>query len=216
MAILWSHADFRVSAMTVGGTAFGIVQPYAGDPDLGDARLPPELRSPRYLELRNVALRDTLATGTLVVSSGLGSTFPRGIPVGTVLRELETPEKWARTYLLRPAVPASEIHSVMVLRPDRVKAGVAEVWATAARADSAARGIVAVADSVVRDSVAAVRRREVVADSLRVAQAAAAAVAAATDSLRRAAGSQTTPAVPPTRRDSVAGRPTDSRPRVPR
>lgn len=162
MAILWSHPDFRVSAMAVDGKAFGIVQPHLGG-----------LGANEYLELRNVALRDTLPAGTLIVSSGLGSTFPRGIPVGTVVRQIETPEKWARTYLLRPAVPAAEVHSVMVLRPERVKAGVGEAWASAAKADSAARGIVAVADSIVRDSLAVVARRQFVADSLRAAQAAA-------------------------------------------
>jgi rod shape-determining protein MreC len=129
MAILWSHPDFRVSAMTVNRTALGIVQPHVG-----------ENGTDEFLELRNVALRDTLAANTLVVSSGLGSTFPRGIPVGTVVRELETPEKWARTYLLRPAVAAAEVHSVMVLRPDRVAAAVSEVWATQAAAEAAARG----------------------------------------------------------------------------
>ena len=147
MAILWSHPDFRVSAMTVNRTALGIVQPHAGG-----------FGANEFLELRNVALRDTLAPNTLIVSSGLGSTFPRGIPVGTVVRELETPEKWARTYLLRPSVPAAEVQSVMVLRPDRAAAGIAEVWASAAAADAAARRIVVVADSVVSDSAETSRR----------------------------------------------------------
>jgi rod shape-determining protein MreC len=192
-AILWSHADFRVSAMTIERTALGIVQPHIGG--LGD----------EYLELRNVALRDTLAPGTLLVSSGLGSAFPRGIPVGTVVRELETPEKWARSYLLRPAVPAADVQSVMVLRPERVAAGVSDVWASAAAADAAARRIVVASDSAVRDSAQAAQRAQFVADSVRIARAAAAAASsAARDSAAAAAGAAagtppaTTPAVPAT------------------
>jgi rod shape-determining protein MreC len=176
MAILWSHPDFRVSAMTVNRTALGIVQPHVG-----------ENGTDEFLELRNVALRDTLAANTLIVSSGLGSTFPRGIPVGTVVREIETPEKWARTYLLRPAVAAAEVHSVMVLRPDRVAAGVSEVWATQAAAEAAARGIVVASDSAVRDSAETVRRTRYLADSTRIAQAAAAAAAAALAATRDSA-----------------------------
>lgn len=202
-AILWSHADFRVSAMTVERTALGIVQPHIGD--LGDD----------YLELRNVALRDTLAPGTLLVSSGLGSTFPRGIPVGTVVRELETPEKWARSYLLRPAVPAADVQSVMVLRPDRVAAGVSEVWASAAAADAAARRVVVASDSAVRDSAQAAQRAQSAADSTRIARAAAAAAAAATrDSAAAAAGTApATPAATSARAEPV--RPPARRPAAP-
>ena len=39
----------------------------------------------RYLlEMRGVPMRSTIAAGTLIVTSGLGGTFPRGIPVGVV------------------------------------------------------------------------------------------------------------------------------------
>lgn len=205
-AILWSHADFRVSAMTIERTALGIVQPHIGG--LGDD----------YLELRNVALRDTLAPGTLLVSSGLGSTFPRGIPVGTVVRELETPEKWARSYLLRPAVPAADVQSVMVLRPDRVAAGVSEVWASAAAADAAARRVVVASDSAVRDSAQLAQRTQFIADSTRIARAAASAAAAATrDSAATAAagGPAATPtatATPARPAPSVPPRATPARP----
>jgi rod shape-determining protein MreC len=209
-AILWSHADFRVSAMTIERTALGIVQPHIGD--LGDD----------YLELRNVALRDTLAPGTLLVSSGLGSTFPRGIPVGTVVRELETPEKWARSYLLRPAVPAADVQSVMVLRPDRAAAGVSEVWASAAAADAAARRVVVASDSAVRDSAQLAQRTQFIADSTRIARAAASAAAAATrDSAAAASGAAATPTAtsarpaPTTPTRPAPARPAPATPTVP-
>ncbi len=87
-------------------------------------------------------MRSSIAKGTLIVTSGLGGTFPRGIPVGVVISEVKTPELWARTYLLRPAVSPADLSSVMVLLPDRLKAGVEPVWKDA-RGDS-----VPVADSL--------------------------------------------------------------------
>jgi rod shape-determining protein MreC len=90
IAIVWPHTDFRVSAQSADGSAFGIVGPHLGDePD-------------RYLlEMRGVPLRTSLTPGTLIVSSGLGGVYPRGIPIGVVQRELRTSEVWANTYLLR-------------------------------------------------------------------------------------------------------------------
>lgn len=139
IAILYAHPDFRVSATTVDGSAFGIVA----------ARLAsgPE----RYLlELRGVPLRSRLAPGTLVVSSGLGGVYPRGIPVGTVLRELRTSEVWARTYLLRPSVLPSQLTTVMILLPPRSQAGVDGVWATGTADEGFRRAMARAGDSLAR------------------------------------------------------------------
>lgn len=137
--IMWSHPDFRVSAMSVDQEAFGIVQPHLA---AGAERL--------LLELRGVPFRAKLDTGTLIVSSGLGATYPRGIPVGTVIGELTTPEKWARTYLVRPTVLPEQIGPVVVLLPGRGVRGVNGVWTSAAAADSAARAVASAGDSIVR------------------------------------------------------------------
>jgi hypothetical protein len=107
-------------------------------------------------------VRSTLKPGTLIVSSGLGGTFPRGIPVGTVIAEMKTSELWARTYLLRPAVAPADVSDVMVLLPARTTAGVQSVWKTGLHADSAVKSIVAAGDSLARlaakrDSAAAPR-----------------------------------------------------------
>ncbi|HSU94433.1 MAG TPA: rod shape-determining protein MreC [Gemmatimonadaceae bacterium] len=151
IAIVWAHPDFRVSAMAVDGGAFGIVGAHlGGEPE-------------RYLlEMRGVPMRSTLKPGTLIVSSGLGGTFPRGIPVGTVMAEMKTSELWARTYLLRPAVAPADVSDVMVLLPARTTAGVQTVWKTGLHADSAVKSIVAAGDSLARlaakrDSAAAPR-----------------------------------------------------------
>ena len=68
-AITWAHPDFRVSAMSIDQSAFGIVQPHLG---AGAERW--------LLEMRGVPFRAKLDSGTLIVSSGLGATYPRGIP----------------------------------------------------------------------------------------------------------------------------------------
>jgi rod shape-determining protein MreC len=151
IAIAWAHPDFRVSAMAVDSGAFGIVGAHLGSE--------PE----RYLlEMRGVTMRSNLKPGTLIVSSGLGGTFPRGIPVGTVIAEVKTSELWARTYLLRPAVSPADVSDVMVLLPARTTAGVQTVWKTGLHTDSAVKSIVAAGDSLTRlaarrDSAAAPR-----------------------------------------------------------
>ncbi|HET7586165.1 MAG TPA: rod shape-determining protein MreC [Gemmatimonadaceae bacterium] len=143
IGIMFAHPDFRASAMSEDGSAFGIVAAHQGsDPE-------------RFLlELRGVPVRNSLAPGTLIVTSGLGGVYPRGIPLGTVLGELKTAEVWERTYLLRPTVTPVDLSSVMVLLPRRVTAGVAPVWATGRGVDSAVRSIVHAGDSLARAAVA--------------------------------------------------------------
>jgi rod shape-determining protein MreC len=117
LAILWPHPDFRVSAMTADGNTYGIVKPHMGS------------GMERYLlELSGVQLAANLPAGTPIISSGLGGTFPRGIPVGTVMRELKTSESWSRTFLLNPVVHPSDFSAVLILEPKRVAAGVQSVW----------------------------------------------------------------------------------------
>lgn len=157
LAILWTHPDFRASAMAADGTAFGIVRPHLGEE--------PE-RS--LLELRGVAFRDALKPGTQILTSGLGGVFPRGIPIGVVMGEVETSEAWSRTYLLRPAVYPPDVTNVMILSPQRVSEGpMDEVWASLARADSAARGVAASGDSLARLAALAEAQRQRRLDSLR-------------------------------------------------
>ena len=149
-AITWANPEFAVSAMSVDEKAFGIVKPHLGS---GVERL--------LLELRGVKFAAKLDSGALIVSSGLGATYPRGIPVGRVLGEISTPEKWARTYLLMPSVLPAAIGPVLVLRADRVARGVNQIWTNVASSDSAARAIAAAGDSLARkaamDEIAARR-----------------------------------------------------------
>lgn len=138
IAITWAHPDFGVSAMSVDGSAFGIVKPHLG---AGAQRW--------LLELRGVPFRSALEVGALVVSSGLGQGYPRGIPIGTVISEVQTTEKWVRTYILKPAVLPNTPGPVLLMIPSRSPKDVNGVWTNLASADSAARSIVLAGDSMV-------------------------------------------------------------------
>ena len=149
-ALLWTHPDFGVSAMSADGKVFGIIKPHlAADVE-------------RFLlELRGVAFRDSLAAGTEVRSSGLGSVFPRGIPIGTVVGDITSPGSYSRTYLVRPAVMPADVTVVMVLLPG--SGNVESAWKLPA-ADSLRRAVGAAGDSIAR---AAARRDTVPRDTTR-------------------------------------------------
>jgi len=138
-AMIWTHPDFRVSAMSEDGNAFGIVQAHL-----------PSATTGYLMELRGIPFRSELKPGALVVSSGLGGVWPRGIPIGSVLQEVKTAEGWARTYLLKPVVSPADVGAVMILRNNRVNKGFENVWASVAAAEAAANRIVVAGDSAAR------------------------------------------------------------------
>jgi rod shape-determining protein MreC len=173
--MLWTHPDFRVSAMSPDGTAFGIAQAHLTGATGG-----------YLIELRGVPFRATLKPGALIVSSGWGGVWPRGIPVGTVLEEIKTTEGWARTYLLRPAVNPSDVYSVMILRRERLAKGLEGVWQSVAQADAAAQRVVVAGDSAARSAaLAEAAARRAVIDSM--ARANGAPPLGAADSVRAVA-----------------------------
>lgn len=178
VAMSWAHPEFRVSAFTVGGNAFGVVAP-STQGRYGEGAL----------EFRGVPYRDSVPLGTLVLSSGLGGVFPKGVPVGTVIGTVREEAGWERVYRLRPAAnPGSATH-VLVLVGSR-----AGDLAGAFPSDSQV-------EAMRLDSIARVRR----ADS--VVQAARAARAARRDSLARSSPIQ---GGTPTRSPTQSGVPTGS------
>ena len=105
VAVLWTHPDFRVSAMTPDGSVFGLVRPRGGDPDT------------MTMLLAGVPYRDTIPAGTPLLTSGFGGVYPRGIPIGTVVSMLEEQAGLARSYVVRAAAhPGSTNHVIVLIR----------------------------------------------------------------------------------------------------
>ncbi len=105
VAMTWSHPDFRVSAVTTDGSVLGIVAPSANT-DASEA----------FLEFRGVAYRDTVATGTLVMTSGLGGIYPKGVPIGRVAGIRREELGWERVYRLAPMANPGHVAHLLVLR----------------------------------------------------------------------------------------------------
>ena len=104
VVMTWAHPEFRVSAYTVGGNASGVVAPSLSS-----------LGGEGALEFRGVPYRDSVPAGTLVLSSGLGGVYPKGIPVGTVTGVVREQAGWERVYRLLPAASPGAVAHVLVL-----------------------------------------------------------------------------------------------------
>ncbi len=167
IVMTWAHPEFRVSAFTVTGNAAGVVAPSA--------------EGEGALEFRGVPYRDSVPVGTLVLSSGLGGVYPKGIPVGTVTGVAREQEGWERVYRVLPAAnPGSATHVLVLVTPngDLARAFPSDSALAAQRADSLLR--LRVADSVAQagrdararkaDSLAAARRDTTRTRPVRVAR----------------------------------------------
>jgi rod shape-determining protein MreC len=109
VAVVWSHPEFRASAMTLDGSVFGIIAPRE-----------PAGPGTQLLELRGVPYRRVVEIGTWIYTSGRGiggGVYPRGIPIGRVIAAADEEEGWARTYLIHPAVHPASVTHVIVLLP---------------------------------------------------------------------------------------------------
>lgn len=106
-AIDWTHSDFRASAMTADGDAYGIVESRRG-----------RYREEDQLALVGAPFHVDVAPGTRVVTSGRGGVYPRGILLGIVLGIEEADTGWRKSYLLRPAVRPEAVTHVLVGVPN--------------------------------------------------------------------------------------------------
>src|SRR4029079_7173170 len=126
------------------------------------------------LEFRSTSYRDTLATGTAILSSGLGGVYPKGIPLGTVLGIAREQAGWERVYRLRPAANPSAVTHVLVLRAPHAATVAAALprdsMLAALRADSARR--LRLADSLLRIRIADSVLHSIGRDTLRPTPAA--------------------------------------------
>ena len=102
-AIDWTHTDFRASAMTADGSAYGIVESRRG-----------RYREEDQLALVGAPFHVDVSPGTRVVTSGRGGVYPRGILLGTVIGIEEADTGWRKSYLVRPAVRPEAVTHVLV------------------------------------------------------------------------------------------------------
>lgn len=119
VAIDWTHDRFAVAVMTADGETYGIAKPVDGP------------HGERVLALTPVAFHTVPDTGSMVVTSGDGALFPRGIPVGKVIGQGKEPGGWQRTYFIRPLVNPAQMGHVLVLGDPvqgRSDADLASAW----------------------------------------------------------------------------------------
>ena len=129
----WTHPEFRASAMLADGSVYGLVE-----------NRPGRFREEDRLLLNGIPFNEDVPEGALVVTSGLGGVFPRGIPVGRIQALDDVEGSWRKSYWLTPLVRPGAATHVLVLRED-ADGDVTDVWA----ADS-----VAAADAPAGDSSA--------------------------------------------------------------
>jgi rod shape-determining protein MreC len=124
-AVDWTHPEFRVSAMTDDGAAYGLIEPRRG-PN----------REDDLLALTGTAFQVDVRPGRRVVSSGRGRLIPRGMLIGIIIGIEEADTGWRKSYLVRPAVrPEAATHVLVGTREGF--ADLSDAWQVSAPPDPA-------------------------------------------------------------------------------
>lgn len=101
----WTHPAFRAGAMTADGATYGVVESRPG-----------RFREEDRLAFNGTAFHTRLEGGTVVVTSGLGGIFPRGVPIGLVSGLAEAEGGWRKSYWLRAlAEPGVATHVLVAI-----------------------------------------------------------------------------------------------------
>lgn len=112
----WTHPEFRVGAMLADGSAYGLVQNEPGT-----------LLGQDQLIMNGIPFNEEVQAGALVVTSGQGGVYPRGIPVGTIRELAGTEGSWRSSYYLDALVqPGAATHVLVLTGP--ADADVTDVW----------------------------------------------------------------------------------------
>ena len=117
LAIDWSHPEFRASAMTADGRAYGIVEARRG-----------QYREEDLMALTGAPFHTDIQPGTPIVTSGRGTVYPRGIPLGVILGIEEADTGWRKSYLIRPAAQPQAVTHVLVGLNTGAGEDVAKLW----------------------------------------------------------------------------------------
>lgn len=125
-AIDWTNEEFQVSAMTADGDAYGIVEARRG-----------RFREEDLLVLNGAPFHSDIRPGRLIVTSGRGDLYPRGIPIGTVVSIDEADTGWRKSYVVRPAVRPEEVIHVLVGLTPSPGADLTALWNMAPAPDTA-------------------------------------------------------------------------------
>jgi rod shape-determining protein MreC len=99
----WTHPDFRASGMTVDGLTFGWIEAHRG-----------EFREEDRLLFSGTPFSTEIEPGALVVTSGLGGVFPRGVPVGRITTLAEAEGGWQKSYWVEPFVEVGSLTHALV------------------------------------------------------------------------------------------------------
>ena len=126
-AIDWSHPDFRASAMSADGRVYGIVEARRG-----------KYREEDLLALTGAPFHTDLQPGTPIVTSGRGTVYPRGIPLGVILGIEEADTGWRKSYLIRPAALPQAVTHVLVGLSAGAGSDLARLWNNTVAAPQAA------------------------------------------------------------------------------
>lgn len=137
-AIDWTHPEFRASAMSADGAVYGLVEPRRG-----------AFREADLLAMTDAPFHSDIKPGTRIVTSGRGTIYARGIPLGVVVGIEEVDTGWRKSYLIRPAVrPEAAMHVLVGVRKDMGGEGdLTPLWHVSTPADTVDAGAPEVSDS---------------------------------------------------------------------